>query len=326
MTDPNTQAAAVVYNPIKVDLEVLRDAVAREASSAGWGETLWFDTSAEDAGQEATRQALEQHVDLVIVAGGDGTVRAVVEAMRGHDVPVALLPSGTGNLLARNLNMSLDDVSASIHAAFTGTERSIDVGMIRIEREDNSRDDHAFVVMAGAGLDAKMIANTDDDLKKKAGWLAYLKAIASSLRDTGELHVRFRLDDGKPLHARVHTLIVANCGSLPGNILLLPDAVIDDGLFDLMMARPGGVLGWLRTLAKVGWTNQVVRRTKTGRELAGEQKSDRDLHYETASLFTARFSRPEPIELDGDEFGHAVAFQARVEPNALRVRTAAIEE
>jgi diacylglycerol kinase family enzyme len=320
MTDPKT--AAVIYNPVKVDLESLQTTVSREASDAGWAETLWFETSVDDVGQEATGRALDREVDLVIAAGGDGTVRAVVEALHGHDVPVALLPSGTGNLLARNLEMSLDDVPGSIRAAFTGGERSIDLGMIRIERHDGSRDSHAFVVMAGLGLDAKMIANTDEDLKKKAGWAAYLKAMATSLRDKGELHVRFRLDDEKSFRATVHTLIVANCGSLPGNVLLLPDAVLDDGLFDLLMARPGGFVGWIRTLSKVAWTNQVVRRTKTGRALAGEQKSDRDLHYDTTSAFTARFSRPEEIELDGDGFGRASAFTAWIEPGALRVRTA----
>jgi diacylglycerol kinase (ATP) len=322
MTDPS-KTAAVIYNPIKVDLDLLESTVAREATDAGWAETLWFETSKEDVGQGATAKALAQDVDLVIVAGGDGTVRAVVEAVRGHDVPVALLPSGTGNLLARNLKMSLDDVAGSIRAAFTGPERTIDVGVIRIERDDKTRDEHAFVVMTGLGLDAKMIKNTDEDLKKKAGWAAYLKAMATSLRDKDELHVRFRLDDGKPLRATVHTLILANCGSLPGNILLLPDAVLDDGRFDLLMARPGGFIGWIRTLAKVAWTNQVVRRTKTGRDLAGEQKSDGDLHYDTATTLTARFSRPEEIELDGDPFGKAAAFKAWIEPASLRVKTAA---
>ncbi|GAA4678388.1 diacylglycerol/lipid kinase family protein [Frondihabitans cladoniiphilus] len=320
MTDPQT--AAVIYNPIKVDIDLLRSTVGHEAGQAGWAESLWFETSEEDVGQDATARALEKGVDLVIVAGGDGTVRAVVEAVRGHDVPVALLPSGTGNLLARNLEMSLDDVPGSIHAAFTGAERSIDVGMIRIERDDKSRDEHAFVVMAGLGLDAKMIANTDEGLKKKAGWAAYLKAMAVSLRDKGELHVRFRLNDGRPLRATVHTLILANCGSLPGNILLLPDAVLDDGLFDLLMARPGGPIGWVRTLAKVIWANQIVRRTKTGHDLAGQQKNDGDLHFETTTDLVARFSRPEEIELDGDGFGKAVAFKAWVEPGSLRVRTA----
>ncbi|THG30027.1 diacylglycerol/lipid kinase family protein [Naasia lichenicola] len=318
----DTRTAAVIYNPIKVDLDVLREAVAREATSAGWAETLWFSTSVEDVGQEATKRALDEGVDMLIAAGGDGTVRAVAEAARGHDVSLALLPSGTGNLLARNLELTLNDIPGSIHAAFAGSDRRIDLGMIQIEREDKSRDQHAFVVMAGMGLDAKMIANTDEDLKKKAGWAAYVKAIAASLRDPHELHLRFRLDDGGPKRTTVHTLILGNCGSLPANIMLMPEAVLDDGLFDLMMTRPGGLLGWIRVWFKVAWTNGVVRRTKAGRAIAGEQKNDRDLRYETGSKFVARLSRPEEIELDGDGFGKAVAFRAWIEPQALRVRTA----
>src|SRR5690606_7997474 len=128
-----------------------------------------YETTVEDVGQGVTKQALDAGADLIIAAGGDGTVRAVVEAMRGHDVPVALLPSGTGNLLARNLNLTHNASPASVRTAFSGVERRIDLGMITIEREDKTREEHAFVVMAGLGLDAKMITNTDDGLKSKAG-------------------------------------------------------------------------------------------------------------------------------------------------------------
>jgi diacylglycerol kinase (ATP) len=320
MSDPKTRTAAVIYNPVKVDIDALRAAVNAEASDAGWAESTWFETSIEDVGQGVTAEALASGVDMVIVAGGDGTVRAVVEATRGHDVPVGLLPSGTGNLLARNLKLTLNDLPGSVRAAFTGEDRAVDLGMIRIERADKSRDEHAFVVMAGLGLDAKMITNTDEDLKKKAGWAAYVKAIVTSLRDPNELNLRFQLDDASPKRATVHTLILGNCGSLPANILLMPEAVLDDGLFDVMLTRPGGVLGWIRVWVKVAWTNGIIRRTKAGRAIAGEHKNDRDLHYETGAKFTARFTRPEEIELDGDAFGEAVAFKAWIEPSALRVR------
>ena len=326
MTNSEPRTAAVVYNPVKVDLDALREAVAAEEASAGWNTTLWFETSVEDVGQGVTKEALAQNVDLVIAAGGDGTVRAVAEAMRGADVPLALLPSGTGNLLARNLKLTLNDMPGSVTAAFTGDERKIDLGMVRIERADQSREDHAFVVMAGLGLDAKMIENTDEDLKAKAGWAAYVKAIVASLRDPDELHLRFQLDDGPMTRTTVHTLIIGNCGSLPANILLMPDAAVDDGLFDLLMTRPGGVVGWIKVWVKVAWTNGVVRRTKTGRALAGEQKNDRHLHYDTGTKFTARFSRPEAIELDGDGFGEAKAFKSWIEPGALRVIVPRTEE
>lgn len=323
MTDEQSKIAAVVYNPIKVDLDALRETVTAEAATAGWGETLWFETSVEDVGQGVTRQAVEQGAELVIAAGGDGTVRAVAEALRGKDVALALLPSGTGNLLARNLKLTLDDMAHSVRSAFTGVDRKIDLGVIDLERADRSRERHAFVVMAGMGLDAKMIKNTDDDLKKKAGWAAYVDAIVKSLRDPDELHLRFQLDAGKRKRATVHTLIIGNCGSLPANILLMPDATVDDGLFDLMLMRPGGALGWVRIWFKIAWTNGVVRRTKAGKALAGERHNDGDLHYETGTRFVARFSRPEEIELDGDTFGRVAAFNCRIDPGSLTVRVPA---
>jgi diacylglycerol kinase (ATP) len=322
----SNKTAAVIYNPTKVDREALQATIDEEAGAAGWAPSTWYETTAEDPGQGMVRQALEDGADLIIAAGGDGTVRAVAEAVRGTDATVALLPSGTGNLLARNLDLTLDDVPYSVRAAFTGVDRQIDLGMVEIERDDRSRSQHAFVVMAGMGIDAKMIENTDEDLKEKAGWAAYIKAIVASLRDPDELHMRFQLDDGKPKRAVLHTVILGNCGSLPGNILLLPDAVLDDGLLDLMLMRPGSALGWIRVWFKVAWVNGILRRSKAGRAVAGEHENDGDLHYETGTRFVARLSRPEEIELDGDGFGRAVAFRAWIEPGALTVRVPADEE
>jgi diacylglycerol kinase family enzyme len=145
----------------------------------------------------------------------------------------------------------------------------------------------------------------------------------TSLRDPNELHVRFRLDKGTPKRATVHTLILGNCGSLPANILLLPDAKVDDGRFDLMLMRPGGVLGWIRVWFKVAWVNGVIRRTKAGRALAPMRHDDGDLRYQTGTDLEARMSRPEEIELDGDEFGKAAAFHAWIEPGGLTVRVPA---
>ncbi|MDF2444470.1 MAG: diacylglycerol kinase, partial [Subtercola sp.] len=167
------------------------------------------------------------------------------------------------------------------------------------------------------------IQNTDDDLKAKAGWAAYVRAIVTSLRDPNELHLRFRRDGGPVVREKANTLIIGNCGSLPANILLMPDAVVDDGVLDLLVMRPGGVLGWLRIWAKVAWVNGVVRRTRLGRALVGEHRNDHELEYSTVKTFTARLSRPEEIELDGDGFGQATAFNAWVEPGTLDVRVPA---
>src|SRR5665213_2869691 len=192
--DGAQKVAAIVFNPIKVNLKPLRAAVAREEKDAGWGETLWLPTTEEDPGGGQAKQALEDGAAVVIAAGGDGTVRAVAEALRGSGTPIALLPSGTGNLLARNMSLALDDRRGSIRAAFEGVDRAIDVGVLEAEREDGSRDSHTFLVMAGVGLDAQMLANTRPELKKRVGWLAYIEGIVRSMRTHNSMRVRYQVD------------------------------------------------------------------------------------------------------------------------------------
>jgi diacylglycerol kinase (ATP) len=179
-------------------------------------------------------------------------------------MPLALLPSGTGNLLARNLNLTLDDLGHSIHTAFTGEDREIDLGLIDIKRDDDSTSSHVFLVMAGLGLDAKMLANTDDELKKKAGWLAYVQAMTAALRDKNEFRFRYTLNESETRSIRAHTIIVGNCGALPANIVLLPDAAVDDGQFDVLLLRPEGFVGWVQIFVKVLWENGVLRRPRRG--------------------------------------------------------------
>src|SRR5919205_3322257 len=134
-----TKTAAVVYNPIKVDLPTLRASVDAAAAAAGWAGSRWYETSEEDPGTGQTRQAVEDGADVVLAAGGDGTVRAVAEGLRDSGVPIALLPSGTGNLLARNLNLTLGNLEDSVATAFEGTDREIDLGVVEVRRPDESR-------------------------------------------------------------------------------------------------------------------------------------------------------------------------------------------
>ncbi|ARC57904.1 Diacylglycerol kinase [Frondihabitans sp. 762G35] len=321
MTDTTatpTRRAAVVYNPIKIDLEKVRAAVAKAEQEAGWLETSWFETSKEDPGQGAAQKALDTGVDMVIAAGGDGTVRAVAEVVAESDASLGLLPSGTGNLLARNLKLTLDDLDNSLHVAFSGDDRAIDLGRIEISREDGETSKHSFVVMAGLGIDAKMLANTDDDLKKRVGWLAYVKAIVETLRDKNQLRFRYRFDDGEMKSIRAHTVIVGNCGALPANIVLLPDAAIDDGVFDVLLMRPDGLRGWIEVLVKVFWENGIVRRLPRGERLA--TKEVESIRYRKVAKMEATLRDPEDIEIDGDGFGQATGFTTWIEPGALTVR------
>ncbi|MEY2848636.1 MAG: hypothetical protein RI885_1301 [Actinomycetota bacterium] len=315
--------AAVVYNPIKVDLDLLKASVAAAEQTAGWSTSLWFETSKEDAGQKVTAEALAQGADVVMAAGGDGTVRAVAEALRGSDVAIALLPSGTGNLLARNLDLTLDDLDQSVSTAFIGEDRPIDVGLVEIERPDRAKEKFVFVVMAGLGLDAQMIANTDPELKKRFGWFAYVDAIRKSLRDSKSIGIRYSIDGEPNRSARVHTLLVGNCGSLPGNILLLPDAAVDDGILDIVALRPEGLVGWVQVWVKIVWENGVLRRSQVGRKIMGMTKEVRTLRYLKGSKLVIRLDRAEEFELDGDSFGEIVAARISVEQHGLIVKVPA---
>jgi diacylglycerol kinase (ATP) len=313
-----TRVAAVVYNPIKIDLDAVKAAVARAEGAAGWGTTLWFETSEDDAGQGPAREALEAGATMVIAAGGDGTVRAVAETVHASDASLALLPSGTGNLLARNLKLTLEDLDNSLETAFAGEDRDIDLGMLEIRREDGSSSEHVYVVMTGLGIDAKMLANTDDDLKKKVGWLAYVKALVATLRDENQLVFRYEIDGGKQRDMHAHTIIVGNCGALPANIVLLPDAAIDDGLFDILLLRPKGIRGWAHILFKVFWENGVVRRLPFADKLPGTENEA--LRYVKAKQIEVELKSPEDIEVDGDGFGVATGFRTWIEPGGLTVR------
>ena len=318
-----TQTAAVIYNPIKVDLDELRAEVGRQQRAAGWGESIWIATTEDDPGQGAAREAIEAGATMVIAAGGDGTVRAVAEGLQKTSISLALLPSGTGNLLARNLGLTLDDPEQSISAAFSGTDRAVDLGLIDIEHDDDTTSTHAFVVMAGLGLDAKMLANTDDDLKKKAGWLAYARALSLTLRDKNELRFQYSLNGAPNRTLKAHTIIVGNCGALPAKIVLLPDASVDDGEFDVVVMRPKGLVGWVQIFVKVLWENGVLNRTKAGRALMTKEVSA--LRYVKATDLKVQLAHPAELELDGDGFGTATGFHARIVPGGLTIRAPRVQ-
>ena len=103
--DAHQLRAAVVVNPTKIDQARLRTVLDAEERAQGWAGSLWFVTSADDDGRAAARAARDAHPSVVLVAGGDGTLRVVAEELRGTGTPVALVPSGTGNLFARNLGL-----------------------------------------------------------------------------------------------------------------------------------------------------------------------------------------------------------------------------
>lgn len=326
MATPETgqqQRAAVVYNPIKVDLEKLRDAVLVAETAAGWKPTLWFATTLEDTGREVAREAVRQGADVVLAAGGDGTVRGVADGLRDSGVALALLPSGTGNLLARNLELPMTDMASGVELAFSGAERELDLGVAEIVRASGESEEHVFLVMAGLGLDAKMIKNTNVRLKKAVGWLAYVDGIARSLPELKPVRVAYRLDGGPSRSMSVHTIIIGNCGMLPGGFLLMPDAKPDDGILDIAALRPRGPFGWAKVWRKIAWENGVLRKSAIGRKIIDLSRDVRDVTYLTGRALDMSVEHPEQFQLDGDDFGEAKSVRTWVDAGALRVKVPA---
>jgi len=325
-TPTKTRRAAVVYNPVKVRVADLRALIEPAAAEAGWAETQWVETSVEDPGEGVTRELARAGIDMVFAAGGDGTVRSVAQGLRDSGASLAIIPSGTGNLLARNLNLPLSDVPASVAIAFQGTDRKIDLGIVTIGREDGPDEKHAFLVMAGMGIDATIMANTNPALKKAVGWLAYVDAGMRALPKARPFKIRYQLRGRHEHTAHVSTILFGNCGTLPGNIELLPDAVVDDGLLDIAFLQPKGVFGWVQVWRKVRWENSALAKSSLGRTIvkATDNGGPKMVTYLRSESTTIVLEEPQEIELDGDEFGRATRARFSTDAGALLVRVPAV--
>jgi diacylglycerol kinase family enzyme len=292
--DGRMRRAAVVVNPLKHDdLDGFRGVVAKAMSDLGWAEPLWFETSPDDTGEGLARTAMVAGVDLVVASGGDGTISACASGLAGSDIPLGVLPSGTGNLLARNLGLPLD-LEGALAVALMGAQRRLDVAVA------NGR---AFVVMAGLGFDAEMLAGASEELKRRAGWVAYA---LSGLRHLWDWPIRVVLwaDDRPPLRRWASSVIIGNVGTLQGNVRLLPDAVPDDGVLDVAVLTAWGVIGWLGLL-----TDVLLLRRKTAR-----------LTRLTCRELIVHAGRARSWEVDGDVIAPARRLGVGVRPASLTVR------
>lgn len=311
---------AVVWNPAKTSREVLEGALPEAAAGV---EVSWFETSPDDPGRSAASKALEAEADVVVAAGGDGTVRAVAERLSEEadesdsegSAELAIVPLGTGNLLARNLDVPLGDPGAALERAFGGRSRAIDLGWVEAEI-DGARDRWAFTVMAGFGIDAHMITETDEDLKSKVGWLAYVESLGRALDASETVEFGLAVDGAESERVSGHTLLIGNCGTLQAGITLLPDADPSDGELDLLLLSAEGLGGWLDTLKSFAWDNGI-RRLVGGRDRA--ESADTTEHSRARRL-RVTLAEPRVLEIDGDDLGETAEFMIEVQPEAVRVR------
>ncbi|HET9872779.1 MAG TPA: diacylglycerol kinase family protein [Propionibacteriaceae bacterium] len=292
-----SRRCAVVYNPTKVS-DQFRSRVEQLVQQDGWIDTLWLETSAEDPGRGMTRQAVEAGVDLVIGAGGDGTVRIVADGLARTGIPMGLVPAGTGNLLARNLDLPLEE-EAAIAVAFAGHTRTID--LIKLTVDD--RPVEHFAVMAGIGVDAMIMDETNPDLKDKVGSAAYFVAAAKAM---GRLPVamRVQLDGRRPVRRRAMLCAIANVGELRGNLVLIPGAQPDDGLLDLYIASPRRFTHWVKLALRL-----ITRRPK----------KDDQVDQRPGKVVKVMIAGKDNYQLDGDAVGECTSLIAEVQPGVLTI-------
>lgn len=304
-----TTHIGIVFNPSKGE----RDDLERSIADATGLPVTWHETSVDDPGVGATREALAAGADLVIAAGGDGTVRAVCEHLADSEAQadLGIVPLGTGNLLARNLGVPLNSIRGAVDRALSGEPRVIDAAWA-----DTDESRYAFVVMAGFGIDAHMITETDDDLKSRAGWLAYVESLGRALSASEVIEVTVATDDAEAEQHSVHTLIVGNCGTLQGGITLLPDAGPSDGELDLIVLDATDASGWADTLKNVVWDNGIGRVFRKDQSAAS---SDSVTHRRLTSIDIV-LAEPRVFEVDGDDVGEVTRVRISVQPEAIRVR------
>lgn len=283
--------SAVVINPSKVaDLDGRRRDICDALAQAGWPAPMWLETTPADPGCGQARQAVDAGVDVVFACGGDGTVMAVVTVLAGTDVSLAILPSGTGNLLATNLGLS-SDVVEGVALATDGGRRLIDVGAVEAR---------CFAVMAGIGFDAEMLDATSEPLKKSIGWPAYALGALKHLRNR-PMRVSISLDGGARLRRRAKSVLVGNVGRLQGGVPLLPDAEPDDGYLDVAILTPRTLGHWVSLAWGVLWRKPFPARMETYRARNVDIVADRNY----------------PRELDGDVIEPGRQLSVRIRPQAL---------
>jgi YegS/Rv2252/BmrU family lipid kinase len=231
--------------------------------------------------------------DAVFTLGGDGTVMEVIGTLAHSDVPIGVLPGGTGNLVARVLGIPLD-VAKAVEALLDGDEARIDLGSI---------DGHRFAFAAGVGVDATMVQTTTSILKGRFGVLAYFWTGARAALRQERFSVTATVDGTR--HERAATMVmVANFGAVFRDLITLgPGIRQDDGLLDLCVFSPKG----FRDSVRVTW-----------RLLRKDFRTDPCMLYTAGRRLRIETDPPRPVQADGDLVG-MTPFDVVVEPLVAHV-------
>jgi YegS/Rv2252/BmrU family lipid kinase len=217
------------------------DELRTRITDQGIDELLWAEVPKSRKAPKKLNEAIKAGVDLLIVWGGDGMVQRAVDALAqakgGSKIPLAIMPAGTGNLLANYLGVPID-LEKAVDVAFHGDRHRIDLGKINGEY---------FGVMAGIGFDGAMIRDADRKMKDRLGKLAY---VWTGLRHVNGKAPQARITiDGAPwFDDEASCVLVGNVGTITGGIHAFDDAKPDDGWLDVGVATAQGAAEWARAL------------------------------------------------------------------------------
>jgi undecaprenyl-diphosphatase len=275
------------------------DAVMRTLSAAGWSTELAATTGPGDARRLAA-EGVAQGVDVVTVFGGDGTTMQAAASLVGTGVSLGVIPGGTGNLLAGNLRIPAAPARAA-QALVSSRPRPFDLG--QMERADGL---HYFAVACGAGYDARVMAETASEQKRRWGMGAY---VATTLRLMSELRSTDHVItiDGVEYDANAAMVLVANCGEvIPPYVRLGAGIRPDDGLLDVVVLRANNFGQSLRAV----WDLLRMAPDVEGLDTYVGYARGREIRVVSDPVH--------PVQLDGEPGGET-PFTATIVPQAITI-------
>ena len=259
----------------------------------GITDPLWYEVAKSSEAPKYVRRAIKLGADLIFVWGGDGMVQHSIDAVADSGIPVAILPAGTANLLATNLGIP-KDLKKAVDIGLHGTRRPLDAGVLNGER---------FVVMAGAGFDARIMGGVDQKSKERFGRLAYVQSSVQAIK-ARRCRMTIKVDGDLWFDGKASCVLFANVGSVAGGLKIFPHARPDDGILEIGVVTAKGWLDWLRVLGRV-----VARDTTRSPMLTTTQ----------GRKISVRLGRSMPYELDGGARKKTKKLKVRIVPAAVCV-------
>jgi len=240
--------------------------------------------------QPAAEKAVADGMERLIVCGGDGSVAEAAHALAGTPTSLAVVPSGTANLLALNLGIPTDRDEA-MRLALAGHPEPTDVARTNLG---------AFIIAAGMGLDARIMRDADRALKNRFGHLAYFIA---GWQNLGRRNRRYTISvDRQILQRSAQTVLIANMGRITAGLELVPGSSPDDGLLEVAVIRARTI----REVLLVGL-----------RAVLGQTRNDQLTEFHRGRNIVVEADRPQPVQLDGSDVGQSDRLEVKIEPGAL---------